>query len=168
MNAKPGTLTAERVRELLDYDPMSGIFRWRVSRKNRAQAGAVAGTPSRGYIYIKIDGVTYRAHRIAWLYVHGVFPPGGLDHEDNIQSHNWINNLRPATQTQNNANSRLRSDSTSGRKGASWHKQQQRWRSTIRINGKQIHLGMFDTPAEAHAAYALRAHEVFGTFAREA
>lgn len=99
-------LTAARLRELLDYDPVTGIFTWKTSFRGTA-AGSVAGcVESRGYRRIRVVGRRYRASHLAWLYVHGEWPPDQLDHKDNIRDHDWIDNLRPATNAQNGANAR--------------------------------------------------------------
>lgn len=160
-------LTAERLREKLDYDPNAGIFRWRSSGNSRVGSGSVAGTPhSMGYVQITIDKKHYFAHRLAWLYVYGEWPPGQLDHRDAIRSHNRIENLRPATQSQNLANQRRRAYSRSGFKGVSWHDATNKWRAMIRKDGRIISLGLYATPAEAHQAYISKAIELFGNFAR--
>jgi HNH endonuclease/AP2 domain len=91
-----------------------------------------------------------------------------VDHINGVRHDNRPSNLRPATQSENLANTRLRSNNTSGLKGASFHKQAGRWRAAIRIDGRQRHLGLFDTPEEAHAAYVRAARELFGEFARAA
>ena len=157
-------LTQERLKELLSYDPATGVFRWRVSLSNRAPSGSVAGCirPD-GYVQIMIDGKHYLAHRLAWLYVHGELAPQ-LDHADGNPSNNRISNLRPATQSQNNGNARKRSDNTSGKKGVSWHKRDKKWQSRIKHNGRQIYLGYFETAKAAHAAYCEKARELFGEF----
>lgn len=164
-------LSAQRLRELLDYDPVTGILTWKVWRGGGSlPAGSVAGAVNRttSYRMIKIDGCLYAAHRLAWLYVHGEWPPGELDHKDCCRDHNWIDNLRPATRTQNNANSRLRRDSVSGLKGASFHRRTGKWQASIRYAGKCIYLGLFVTAQEAHAAYVIAAERRFSEFARAA
>lgn len=162
-------LTAERLRELLIYDPLTGVFTWRVSRRHKTRAGSIAGSLcSRGYRDIQIDGISYRAHRLAWLYVHGEWPPSDLDHKDTVHDHNWIDNLRPATNSQNRANTRREIRNTSGFKGVSRYTRRcgVRWRAYIQKDGKMVHLGSFLAPELAHAAYTAAAQQMFGEFAR--
>ncbi len=159
------SLTAERLREVLDYSPDTGIFKWRVRLPHsRATAGSSAGTINQdGYRQIAIDNKCYVAHRLAWLYVYGHWFAGGLDHIDCDRSNNRLKNLRAATPSQNRANSRLRRNSKSGLKGVSFN---YGWRAFITINGIQHRLGRFSTPEEAHAAYCAAAIKHFGEFAR--
>lgn len=160
-------LTIARLRELLVYDPETGIFRNRISRR-RVRAGAVAGCiNSQGYVIICIDYVHYRAHHIAWLYHYGRWPEGGeMDHEDMVRHHNAIANLREATQSLNNANRRAYSNNKSGYKGVYWHRRNKKWIAMVRKDRKGIHVGSFDCPKAAHEAYLARAEELFGQFAR--
>ncbi len=160
------TLTAERLRELLRYDPETGIFTRRIAggRFGRFPPGTVCGyvTPM-GYSTIRIDGPLYGAHRLAWLYITGAWPPHQLDHINGIRSDNrWIN-LRPATLTENNRNKRVHRQ---GEKGAYFDKSRGKWLSTICVNRKQIFLGRFDTEQEAHLAYCSAAKNYYGEFAR--
>jgi hypothetical protein len=99
-------LTAQRLRELFHYDPDTGIFTWRVKpRKGCVQIADIAGHVNHtGYRSIKIDQRAYRAHRLAWLYMYGVWPPGDLDHDNTIKDDNRLVNLREATDPQNQAN----------------------------------------------------------------
>jgi hypothetical protein len=103
------TLTAERLRELLHYDPDTGDFTWRTARK-RIPAGAIAGTVERGFRRITIGGgrhgPRYSAHRLAWLYMTGAWPNGYLDHINRDPDDNRFANLRLATNSQNQANTR--------------------------------------------------------------
>jgi hypothetical protein len=164
------TITAERLRQLLHYDPERGVFTW-LSRPaerswNTRFAGTRAGTINGlGYVVIGILGRRYKAHRLAWLYVHGEWPGRELDHINCDKSDNRIANLRPATRSQNIANSRARSDSTSGLKGVRWHESSRRWLARLTAGGKR-HIGLFDTPEAAHAAYIAAAEKHFGEFAR--
>jgi len=147
-------LTQELVKTLLHYDPETGIFRWRAS-SSRHIAGDIAGTPIKaGYLKISINGVSYYAHRLAWLYVHGSWPIGNIDHEDETGSNNRLSNLRPATKSENAQNIRLaHRDNEAGLLGVLRVPYNNKWAAQICINGKRKHLGCFLTPQEAHAAY---------------
>lgn len=161
-------LTVERIRDLLDYDSVTGIFRWRVSRGGKALAGSIAGeVKETGYRKIMINQRHYFAHRLAWLYVHGEWPTGDLDHRDTEPDHNWIDNLRPATETQNLGNMRRPSRNTSGFKGVSYVHRLRKWRAQIQTGYDKFHLGVFPTAEEAHAAYMAKAKELFGAFANK-
>ncbi|CAB3730963.1 HNH endonuclease [Paraburkholderia rhynchosiae] len=158
-------LTQERLKVLLCYDPLTGIFTYRVERKRGTHpAGSVAGKVEDGYRRIKIDGKMYRAHRLAWLYVHGHMPRR-VDHRDNIGDHNWIENLRPCTQSQNCANRVTRTDNKLGIKGVHFHKAAKRFVASIGWLGKMKHLGCYDTAEEAHEVYCLAADMLHGEFA---
>jgi len=148
------TITYARLRELLDYEPASGIFTWRKARRGTAKIGSVAGTiDGKGYVQIKVDSRLYLAHRLAWLYTFGHFPPADIDHQNGVRSDNRIDNLRPATRSQNNANSPARSDNTSGIKGVFWEKRRKKWRVQVTVNGTKYHLGYYDDAAHATAVY---------------
>ena len=148
-------ITVESLRGLLDYDPDTGIFCWRVSRGNRIKVGAAAGTvSSNSYAVIKINGMPFKAHRLAWLHFHGVWPEHQIDHIDENKSNNRISNLRDVPQSMNQHNAiKPRKDGTSGYRGVSWHKDKKRWHAHITVSGRQKHLGLFNTPEAAHAAY---------------
>ncbi|MBX3579886.1 MAG: HNH endonuclease [Rhizobiaceae bacterium] len=160
------SLTAERLRELLSYDPTTGVFVWRV-RRGPIAAGSVAGTPDGiGYIQIRIDRKHYRAQRLAWLYVTGEMPPHQVDHVNGERSDNRWANLRKATNAQNSANQRLKRCNTSGFKGVCWHAGGRAWMARIRANGKSHYLGLFGSREAAHAAYVAAADKLHGEFAR--
>lgn len=157
-------LTHERLRDVVSYCPLTGEFRWLVSRGPVSAGGFAGWYTQHGYIELCIDYVTYRAHRLAWFYVYGEWPAGDIDHINRNRSDNRIANLRIATNSQNQANTVAR---TAGKlKGAYWHKRKSKWTSHICCEGKIRHLGYFDTESEAHAAYSLTAVELFGSFAR--
>jgi hypothetical protein len=158
-------LTAERLREILHYDPATGVFTWLAPVGNRA-CGAPAGRLSHGYIGIQIGGKRYLAHRLAWLYVTGEWPSDQVDHINLDRSDNRWCNLRPAGQSQNMGNTRVYCNNTSGFKGVSWEKGRRKWDARVLVKGKNIHLGYFDAPHLAYAAYCLAARKYFGDFAR--
>ena len=157
-------LTVNRLQYLLDYDPLTGVFVNRTNRGGRCRVGQVAGTlDADGYLRIMVDGKLYRAHRLAWLYVHGEFPPDQLDHANRVRSDNRIDNLRPATRQQNAVNS-FRADNTSGRKGVTWSNKCEKWLVQIRVNGKRHNLGHYNDIEEASACYQNIARILHGEF----
>ena len=157
-------LTAQRLRELLDYEPGTGLFRWRmrVGRYGRIPAGSTAGgLDSNGYVLIRVDGKRYGAHRLAWLHVHGEWPNGEIDHVFGVKHDNRINQLRCVSLAVNQQNIRRpRKTNTSGYLGVSWHRGTSRWVAQMWINGKNTTLGYFSTAEAAYDAYlsAKRAH----------
>jgi hypothetical protein len=156
-------LTQARLKEVVRYDPETGEFFWRVST-NHITIGERAGClQDNGYRVISVDGRKYKEHRLAWLYVYGCFPDGDLDHKNRDTAANRIANLRPASVSQNIANSKAR-PSRSGLKGAHWHGQSGRWRSHIQRDGRYAYLGEFLTAEEAHASYCKVAKELHGEF----
>lgn len=162
-------LTAAGLRELFEYDPTTGVFTRLVYRSPNAKPGDIAGTPGKdGYVQIQIDGKLYKAHRLAWLYVKGEWPPHGVDHRDTIKSNNaWIN-LRAATPAQNAGNCGPRTSNTSGYKGVCRIKKNGKWMAQIQIGGRFNFLGYFETAEQAHAAYCVAAELHFGEFSRAA
>jgi hypothetical protein len=159
------SLTAQRVRDLLAYDPITGVFVWRVAR-GPVQAGTIAGSPNEwGHIRIKIDGHLYMAHQVAWLLMTGAWPSHQIDHRDTNPANNAWKNLRPATGSQNMANIGLRRDNKTGFKGVHQRPGQITFSASLRKNCKTIHLGTFKTAEEAHKAYCKAASEIHGEFA---
>jgi len=160
-------VTPENLRQLLRYDPLTGLFVWLVRPNGRVPAGRIAGSPNKdGYIQIKIKGRLFGAHRLAWMHVHGGWPAEEVDHKNGKRSDNRIDNLRIATRVDQMANLSVPKSNTSGFKGVSRDKTGRRWRANIIIGGKQKHLGIFDTPELAHEAYAAAAISKSGEFAR--
>jgi hypothetical protein len=153
--SKMKSTTAETLRGLLDYDPNTGIFRWMVQPNNRVKVGAVAGSvSSKGYTRIKINGMEFKAHRLAWLHFHGVMPTHDIDHINGNRADNRIANLRDVSRSMNLQNqTRPRTDNTSGYRGVSLHKSGKRWKAQIMVNGRKQYIGYFNTPEAAHAAY---------------
>lgn len=158
----------ERLREVLEYEPSTGIFKWRVDRI-RVRPGDIAGKRKKGgYVEICIDGKGYQAHRLAYLYMTGEHPVFFVDHINLDRYDNrWIN-LRAATNSQNQMNTPKKSNNTSGFKGVSWHRSEKRWRADIRIDGQKVFLGYFDSPEDGHLAYVSAISVHHGQYARSA
>jgi hypothetical protein len=158
-------ITAERLRELLDYDAATGWFRWRVQVSSNVRVGGIAGNYAAGYWQIKIDRRNYRAHRLAWLFMTGKFPDHEIDHIDGDGTHNAWPNLREATHAQNMANYRRRKKNASGFKGVYQQGSSSSWFAHIWDGERLVHLGSFPTREEAHAAYLAAARSYHGEFA---
>jgi hypothetical protein len=164
-------LTAERLREVLDYDPETGVFRWLVapgcgSGIRTDLVGKPAGAiDSVGYRYIKIDGVKHSAARLARLYVTGEWPEAQVDHESRDRADNRYDNLRPATHQQNQANTAARKTNDLGVKGVSRHTG--KYIARIWDGEKKRYLGRFSKLVDAAAAYNASAEEIQGEFSRQ-
>ena len=168
-------ITADRLRQLLDYDSAIGIFRWRLragndrltNSWNARYAGARAGSVDRqkGYVFINLNTVHVNAARLAWLYTYGRLPVETIDHINGIRADNRLANLREATVAQNSYN--RRGFGRSGLKGAYRYPEHGafRWKSCIRAAGKTYQLGTFETAEEAHSAYRAAAVRLHGEFA---
>lgn len=166
MMDKQNCLSHQRLREVISYDPLTGSFVWKQATAKWIQNGAPAGSVSRGYLTIRIDGLLWPAHRLAWFYVHGEWPKNDIDHRDLNRGNNAISNLREATRSQNLSNANKRSANTSGFKGVSFMKSKGKWRARIKIDRKEHHLGLFDDPKVAHVVYSEAAKRFYGEFAR--
>lgn len=145
-------LTAERLRELLSYNPETGEFHWRVRVKG-VKPYSIAGTISKaiGYRMIGIAGQTLYAHRLAWLYTYGVWPKNQIDHWNGNRTDNRLINLREATSGQNKQN-REGAWSATGHRGVYRAKRLGYYRAVIGFNGDYLHLGQFQSIEEAIAA----------------
>lgn len=160
------TLTAERLREVMSYDPETGVLTWLEQRNHLALAGSIAGYCERdGYRRIKFLGKKFKAHRLAWLFVYGTWPAHEIDHVDGNKDNNRIENLRPASRAQNLRNCGKRKTNTSGYKGVSWHKGKRKWSASIGVNGRLRHLGYYQNIECAAAAYASAAEKFHGDYA---
>ena len=148
-------ITLERLRELLVYEPTTGVFTNRVSRSSRALAGSVAGSPDAdGYLQIRLDGKNYKAHRLAWLYITGSWPTGLIDHHNGKVAENRFTNLRDATPRVNSQNVHgARIDSGTGLLGSSFDAKRGKYLAQISINGRKKNLGRYATAEEAHQVH---------------
>lgn len=148
-------LTAERAKELFDYDPHTGNFYRKVSPTNSVKVGDIAGTlTKKGYIDIGIDGERYLAHRLAWLIETGEFPKEQIDHINCVKNDNRIANLRCVSNSVNQQNKKTASNkNSSGLLGVSWMERAKKWKAQIQLNKSVIYLGLFEDKEQAHHAY---------------
>lgn len=136
------SISADRLRELLHYDPETGEFMWR-------HAGTVGPD---GYVQINIDGKLYYGQRLAVLYMTGEWPEDIVDHDNRNRSDNRWENLKSSDASRNAMNSGLYSTNTSGVRGVCWHKKRQKWHAKIDVRGTRVHLGYYDSIEEAKTA----------------
>lgn len=143
-------LTQERLKELLDYDPETGLFIWKVDRGNNKIKGKIAGCLDKesGYWKIAIDKKNYRAHRLAFLYIEGYLPENQVDHKDRDRANNKWDNLREASQTCNMRNQKININNKSGVTGVCWDNSRKKWRAYIEVPQK-INIGRFDNLIDA-------------------
>lgn len=146
-------ITQARLKELLSYDPETGVLTWMVTMARTAMAGNRAGGPSNGgYRSIRVEGKLYREHRIVWFIWFGEFPNGQIDHINGLRTDNRIENLRDVTHQENAKNQKLKVTNTSGITGVSWSKSDKVWRARINIDKKEINLGHYKGLFEACCA----------------
>lgn len=153
-------VSVDTLRELLDYDPETGILTWK--RRNRKhfsthnawatwnsryagkQAGAVHKSKNRRYRNLAIFDYKFLAHRVCWAIYYGEWPDEQIDHFDDNGLNNRISNLRLAPQIINMKNTKRRTDNTSGHVGVCWDSRRDKWYARIHLHGHNKHLGYFD------------------------
>ena len=162
--------TQARVRELFDFNKMTGEFCRKIRTANSVSVGdrADRNGPS-GYLVCAVDGVAVMAHRLAWLHVYGEWPSAvgyDIDHVDGNKKNNAIGNLRVATRSQNNINSATHKSNTSGVRGVSWCKRTGRWQAHVHIGKKAVFLGRFYDLREAAQVRVDAVKREYGAYSR--
>ena len=143
----------ETVKKLFHYDAESGMLLWRNGNGRNVKAWQEAKALSnQGYYTVKINGTSYRVHRIVWLYVYGSFPKEDIDHKNRIRNDNRLCNLRSVSRADNCQNISLPSHNKSGHIGVSWIKSHNAWTVFIKVNKKNKWLGYFKDLDKAIAA----------------
>jgi hypothetical protein len=160
-------ITQDYLKTRLQYDPLTGIFTWKlrpgnertINSWNARYAGKEAGTireinkdTGLSYNFINLDGKICRAHRLAWLYEYGVFPRL-VDHIDGDGLNNRLSNLQELSSSNNIRKAKLAITNTSGFKGVSYRKDTGRWTARAKIGSKYQSLGCFDNREDAFEAY---------------
>ena len=151
-------ITRERLKEVLHYCQNTGVFIRRITI-GRWNAGEIAGSLNdQGYWLIVVDGRRYRAHHLAWLYVHGEWPDISIDHINRLTADNRIENLRIATLSENQQNRKVPKNNRSGFLGASFNKAKGKWLAQISSAGRHYFLGWYDSASDAGQSYELAKH----------
>lgn len=167
---------AEFLRQCFEYRPDTGEL---ISRPrpvghfrnahvaaiwNAKFAGKVRGVPDKeGYLIVTFERQKYRAHRIIWTMVNGHDAPEDIDHINRDKGDNRLSNLRACSRKENSCNGPKRANNTSGLKGVGAY--EGRWRARIKVDGRSIHLGIFDDKEDAHRAFLAAAAIYQGAFA---
>jgi hypothetical protein len=148
-------MNQQLLRARLQYEPSTGVF---TRARGYSKVGRVA---TKGYIQISVAGYRYMAHRLAWLYVHGDWPQGQIDHINQNKTDNRIENLRVVSNKQNQENVTMWAHNKSGRRGVRWSQCIGKWIAEIIQHKKKIHLGAFETIIDAVAARIKAERELF-------
>lgn len=163
-------ITPEYLRAVYEYDGAEGVLRFRHRTKGRGgvknPGDEVGWVNAGGYRRTEIDGHEFFVHTLVWAMEYGAFPPPGfdIDHIDGDRINNRLENLRLATRSQNNFNAGRRCDNKSGYRGVWYDRSRDKWDARCRINGRQIHLGRYDTPELARDAYRREIAKHHGDF----
>lgn len=157
MRNKEKALPHKYLLDVLDYNPETGEFTWKNPSSYQMHSGDKAGTlNASGYVFICINGIRYKAHRLAWFYHYGEWPSDEMpqiDHINGNRADNRIANLRLATRLRNSRNLKIRTSNTSGYPGVSLIKSTGRWRAYIGDGkGSYIQLGCYSSYEDAVAA----------------
>ena len=158
-------LTQERVKELFEYDPDTGVMIRRIDWYKGKEGDVIGGRHNHGYLQTRVDGSTYLLHRLAFLYMEGTMP-GEVDHVNGKRDDNRWKNLRPCTKSTNALNSKRGTRNKSGVKGVHWCRRDKKWIAQIYVDGASRRLGYFDSLDEAAELVQLVREEAHGEFAR--
>ena len=152
----------QKLKDALNYNPDTGEFIWKISKSGNRGIGSIIGTVDfKGYLRVKFENNSYYGHRLAWLYTHGKWPDGVIDHIDGNPLNNRISNLRDVSHSVNSQNQvKRRSDNKSGFLGVSFDMNAGKFRAVIQAGGRSKHLGLFLNPEEAHDAYLAAKREL--------
>lgn len=165
--AKIPKLNPNDLANYVTYNPETGVLRRARTSGYRGQhkIGEIVGWRTKfGYRYVKLDGESIMAHRLAFAIMTGRWPEDEIDHINGKRDDNRWENLRAATRTENRWNTDKRKDNKSGFKGV--HAHGDKWRAAIQHNKQRIDLGIFDTAQQASDAYVKRQNELHKEFAR--
>ena len=134
-------ITYDELKRQFSYNKETGLFTRLVSTSSRVKVGEANGWLSKGYVNFQINGLRFKAHRLAWLYEYGYLPENEIDHIDRVRHHNWISNLREVSRQCNMRNTGNLKSNKSGVKGVYFEKQTKKWRANLKVNGIKYHFG---------------------------
>lgn len=146
-------LTREYLKLILQYNEITGDFTW-LKKGRGISYGKIAGSVDKGtgYKYIRINGKNWAAHRLAWLYIYGVWPKNQIDHINQNRLDNRVENLRDVT-IRENAHNRVYYNNRDNLIGAYFNKCKNKWESSITIDNKKHYIGSYNNKISANEAY---------------
>lgn len=142
-------LTQERLKELMDYNPDTGMFTRKTALPGHLDGGAVGSPTKKGYISVGIDYKTYMCHRLVWLWSYGYFPEYGIDHINRVKDDNRLCNLREISHQCNLRNANKQKNNKSGITGVCWRKRYNVWVAKITVNYKDVWIGTYKNKKDA-------------------
>lgn len=166
MSRQRNTLSIEVIRQLFHYDSITGDLSWKEPGVGRPYNVPLRTDNKNGYYRVSVDYNKYFVHRICFAHYHGWWP-NEVDHKDRVTTHNWIDNLRPATHSQNIVNGKIRSTNKSGVTGVIWFHRTSKWVASITVDYCNIHLGYFVLKDDAIKARKQAEMKYFGSFLGE-
>jgi len=162
--AKQAFLNQELLKELVDYNPDTGVFAWKKIRRGVSCNKKVGTVKPNGYIVVLINRKLYRLHRLAWLYMTGKWPDNEIDHINGNRADNRFCNIRQATKAENNWNKKVRKDSTTGIKNVLYYPNYQTYYVKITANNVSHSFGPFKTKDEAASVAKEKRIEIHKNF----
>lgn len=156
------TPTQEELKSIFEYNPESGVVKWKDGVSNMVK-GSVAGCINKsGYKIVTIKGKSFRLQRMIWIFMFGYIPSGYfIDHINGNKTDNRLQNLRLATNSQNQQNRPAPKNSSSGYRGVTYHKAVNKWMARICHKGQRKTIGFYDSPEDAYEAYKAEAKNLF-------
>jgi len=160
-------LTQAELKEQLHYNPETGIFTWIISKQGFNANKLAESKTSCGYIRICVNRTSYKAHRLAFLYMTGSMPINEIDHINRIRNDNRWCNLREATSSENSKNMKKYANNTTGFTGVYKHLRGKKvYQAYANDKGKRKSLGYFFTALEASESYQKYVKSIHGEFYR--
>jgi hypothetical protein len=156
MREKEAKMSPQTLREMLSYDPETGVVTW-VNSRNKNVNGKPTGLKitdrwNKSYLRMQIRPHVFLVHRVAWAIHYGEWPKDQIDHRDGDGTNNRLDNLRSVSNMKNAHNTKLKSTNTSGHKGVRWHSIGKKWNARITVDGVEKSLGLFHRIEDAIAA----------------
>ena len=164
MKRNEAFLTIERARQLFEIDPETGNIFWKTIGGQKPHRSTAGGIGHKGYRVIRHGPFLYKAHRIAWLLYTGEWPREQIDHANGQKDDNRKCNLRHASQSENQRNRGVQANSALGLKGVTFHGPSRKYLARVQLQKSRRHIGLFETPEEAHEAYKKEAKKLHGQF----
>ena len=150
----------DRVRQLFDYDPDTGLLTWKVQVSNRIRIGSVVkSVSSEGYIQVGVDGQRRLAHHVVWAWWYGTELVGDIDHINRDRKDNRISNLRDVSRSDNLLNAEYAN--STGFAGVA-KVASGRFAAGIHVKRARVYIGTYDTAEQAHLAYVERHIQLYG------